>query len=125
MHPERSPISRQRRSQACLPDRACCLTYFYMNFTEIGWDDWIIQPKGYEANYCTGNCLLNQQKDPHSTLLRTIAYSKGRRAEQFDEQMIPCCAPKSFQPLRIIYAVGPNDIRIKKVNGMKAYSCGC
>uniref|UniRef100_A0A914WJZ3 TGF-beta family profile domain-containing protein n=1 Tax=Plectus sambesii TaxID=2011161 RepID=A0A914WJZ3_9BILA len=125
VQPERVATNRKRRSHTCQNDGSCCLNNFYMNFTEIGWDDWIIQPKGYEANYCTGNCRLHQQNQLHSKILRTIAYTKERNSEPFDEQMIPCCAPKRFSPLRIIYAVGPNDIRTKKVNGMKALECGC
>ena len=34
----------------------CCMEHFYVNFTAIGWDDWIIAPKGYAANHCTGSC---------------------------------------------------------------------
>ena len=34
----------------------CCMENFYVNFTAIGWDDWIIVPKGYAANHCTGSC---------------------------------------------------------------------
>ena len=42
------------------PDAAtysgCCLIEHYINFTTIGWNDWIVRPDGFWSNYCTGNC---------------------------------------------------------------------
>ena len=48
---------RQRTKRSSSDCRfGCCMEHFYVNFTEIGWNDWIIQPKGYVANHCTGSC---------------------------------------------------------------------
>ncbi len=116
--------SRYRRSFSCPSDGSCCLNRFYMNFTEIGWDDWILQPKGYDANYCAGSCLYSGNViQLHSRLLHTIAYSK-RQNDQDYASLLPCCSPKRLSALRIIYSVD-GDIRTKKVADMKALECGC
>lgn len=54
---QRSNANRGRRSSnECSPHlySNCCLKQFYVNFTEIGWHNWILQPPGYYANYCAG-----------------------------------------------------------------------
>ncbi|KAK2493081.1 hypothetical protein MC885_000221, partial [Smutsia gigantea] len=38
--------------------RMCCRQEFFVDFREIGWHDWIIQPEGYTMNFCTGQCPL-------------------------------------------------------------------
>jgi hypothetical protein len=36
--------------------KKCARREFVVNFRDIGWDDWIIAPKKFEAHYCAGNC---------------------------------------------------------------------
>ena len=50
--------SRHKRSIECSDKvRHCCRKKFSISFKEIGWDDWIIHPTVYEANYCAGSCI--------------------------------------------------------------------
>ncbi|KAG8571703.1 hypothetical protein GDO81_011757 [Engystomops pustulosus] len=35
---------------------ACRKHELYVSFQDLGWQDWIIAPKGYAANYCGGEC---------------------------------------------------------------------
>ncbi|MGH0158678.1 UNVERIFIED_CONTAM: hypothetical protein FKN15_036019 [Acipenser sinensis] len=35
---------------------ACKKHELYVSFRELGWQDWIIAPEGYAANYCAGEC---------------------------------------------------------------------
>uniref|UniRef100_A0A3Q4AQ22 TGF-beta family profile domain-containing protein n=1 Tax=Mola mola TaxID=94237 RepID=A0A3Q4AQ22_MOLML len=35
---------------------ACRRHELYVSFRELGWQDWIIAPEGYAANYCDGEC---------------------------------------------------------------------
>uniref|UniRef100_A0A671DQE2 Bone morphotic protein 6 n=1 Tax=Rhinolophus ferrumequinum TaxID=59479 RepID=A0A671DQE2_RHIFE len=35
---------------------ACRKHELYVSFQDLGWQDWIIAPKGYAANYCDGEC---------------------------------------------------------------------
>uniref|UniRef100_A0A914CB34 TGF-beta family profile domain-containing protein n=1 Tax=Acrobeloides nanus TaxID=290746 RepID=A0A914CB34_9BILA len=93
----------------CTYNSNCCLQYFYLNFTEIGWDNWILSPEGYQANLCTGKCRL-------------------RLPSWWNTEINPkrsVCAPIKFKPLTIIYLAGPNDIRQKTIHGMQAVECGC
>ena len=48
---------RRRTPLDCSPTTsACCKQRFFVSFRSLGWDDWIIAPSGYYANYCRGDC---------------------------------------------------------------------
>lgn len=50
-------IKRQRRSINCSPGISeCCRDKLYISFAEIGWNDWILHPAGYDAYFCRGSC---------------------------------------------------------------------
>lgn len=53
-----SPHRRQKRSYVdCSTGvQECCRESLYVSFAEIGWDDWILQPAGYNAYFCKGSC---------------------------------------------------------------------
>ena len=54
--PQRT-ISRQSRNVNCAAGSTeCCREKLYISFAEIGWDDWIIHPAGYDAYFCRGTC---------------------------------------------------------------------
>lgn len=67
-------ITRSKRSSICHPEsKGCCKEKLYVDFKDIGWNDWIVAPSGYYANYCRGSCsgasnipLLTSR---HSTVL--------------------------------------------------------
>lgn len=47
----------RRRALECNPRvKQCCKQRFFISFAELGWQDWIIAPRGYYANYCRGHC---------------------------------------------------------------------
>lgn len=51
-------LNRKKRSVDCDAagnSSSCCRESFYVNFTTIGWDNWILQPPGYHASFCKGN----------------------------------------------------------------------
>lgn len=49
---------RMKRSSNCGPGvNECCRENLYISFAEIGWDNWIMQPKGYNAYFCRGSCI--------------------------------------------------------------------
>jgi len=36
--------------------KECCRENLHIDFSEIGWGNWILQPKGYDAFFCRGSC---------------------------------------------------------------------
>lgn len=72
--PQRT-ISRRRRNLNCGPGSTeCCRDSIYIDFAEIGWNDWIISPKGYHAYFCRGSCArlasITQSESDHATAIQ-------------------------------------------------------
>jgi TGF-beta receptor len=70
--PQRT-VNRKRRSVNCGPGSSeCCRDSLYIDFATIGWNDWIIHPKGYNAYFCRGSCnrvaSLTQSGSHHFTV---------------------------------------------------------
>lgn len=66
---------RRKRSDNCnLGLNECCRESLYVSFADIGWDDWIIKPEGYNAYFCKGSCTtpsaLALSASDHSSILQ-------------------------------------------------------
>lgn len=118
-HPnQQQQQSRRKRSLACNQVKsdkdACCLESFYVNFTEIGWDKWILYPSGYNANYCRGQCDISHARYYHSTLLSKFSHIIGL-----------CCSPRQMAPLSLLYIDEDNKVHQKLMANMIVESCDC
>lgn len=92
----------------------CCLERLYVNFTEIGWDKWILHPDGYYANYCRGECDLSHARYYHTALLSKVNHS-----------IDICCSPNKTAPLTLLYYDEDNNVKRKVLPAMIAESCDC
>jgi len=45
-----------RRLSEKLKKRKCQRKSLHIDFSEIGWNSWIIEPKSFDAFYCAGQC---------------------------------------------------------------------
>lgn len=75
---KRNLLSRHRRNVNCTAGvNECCREKIYISFEEIGWSDWIISPKGYNAYFCRGSCSglasITQMDAYHSSIL-TVSF---------------------------------------------------
>lgn len=109
---------KYRRETKCDSKYACCLKSYYVSFKDMGWDDWIISPQGYHANYCDGYCGSGVAKkelyNHHTHVIR----------EQNPDIKI-CCSPRDFKPLEILYFDENGNIVRSKLPEMIANSCAC
>lgn len=48
-------MKKARRKQWSEP-RACARRYLRVDFADIGWSEWILAPKAFDAYYCAGTC---------------------------------------------------------------------
>ncbi|XP_037294879.1 growth/differentiation factor 8, partial [Manduca sexta] len=94
----------------------CCRYPLVVNFEEFGWD-WIIAPKVYNANYCSGECPYSfLQKYPHTHLVH-LAAPQGSGG--------PCCAPRRMSSITMLYFDHDYNIIYGTIPGMVVESCGC
>lgn len=94
----------------------CCRYPLTVDFEEFGWD-WIIAPKRYEANYCSGECpYVFLQKYPHTHLVQQ-ANPQGSAG--------PCCAPRKMSSISMLYFDADYNIIYGMLPGMVVDRCGC
>ena len=81
-----------------------------------GWNDWILSPSGFYANYCSGSC--SNELDENYQMMKLSSK---------DQSMIPepGCAPNYYGSIDMIVALTFQDIRKTRIHGMRALSCSC
>ncbi|XP_033226458.1 inhibin beta chain [Belonocnema kinseyi] len=102
----------------------CCKQRFYVSFSQLGWDDWIIAPQGYYANYCRGDCAAGHRTPDTFLNYYTHVIEEYRKMDRL-AGMQPCCAPLKFSSMSLIY-YGPDSNIIKRdLPKMVVDECGC
>lgn len=71
--------NRPKRNSNCLPEmKECCRDELYINFEDIGWNDWILHPSGYHAYFCRGSCstsaALTMSSSPYNNVITVRAF---------------------------------------------------
>ncbi|CAD6233331.1 GSCOCG00007140001-RA-CDS, partial [Cotesia congregata] len=95
----------------------CCKQRFYVSFSQLGWDDWIIAPQG-------GDCAAGHRTPDTFLNYYTHVIEEYRKMDRL-AGMQPCCAPLKFSPMSLIY-YGPDSNIIKRdLPKMVVDECGC
>jgi inhibin beta B chain len=128
VHIEPNTIKRTRRRalDCSMATRTqCCKQRFYVSFKALGWDDWIIAPPGYYANYCSGSCAGGFNRTPDTFLTYySHVFHEVRKYNKLNGNQL-CCAPLKFSSMSLIY-FGPDSKIIKRdLPKMVVDECGC
>lgn len=113
--------ARRGISENCSGYQSCCRKSLTIDFKEIGWDNWIISPKSYNAYYCKGDCSRHSDHTStykHTGVLKAIAVQSDRKDISY------CCTPKRFSSLIILYMSDGNIIR-REIENMIVEECWC
>ena len=85
-----------------LEPRHCRKVDYFIDFEKIGWGDWIIFPKRYNAYKCVGECrvpLIATNKPTNHAFMQSLL-SVNRPESGIHS---PCCVPSKLIPLSILY----------------------
>lgn len=94
----------------------CCMWPLTINFDEFGWD-WVLFPRTYEANICSGSCELGTPAEhPHGSLTQMAGLHSTAG---------PCCSPKKMAPINMLYLDQDYNVILGKLPSMKVQRCGC
>ena len=112
-----------------------------MTFADIGWDDYILSPKGFWMNFCKGECMYPLSDNMNATnhavfqqLYNRIGKLNRDKSKSRNQRAIippPCCVPTEFNNLTVLYIVKKpdkdeqSDYGMKVFNDMEATACGC
>ena len=116
--------SRKRRSFSVECFRGydnCCRQSLYVSFKEIGWHDWIIEPAGFEVNFCKGACsggVIDAAKS-HSFVKKELMKLKKNRF------LSVCCVPIKFGNLPLLHFDKEGFIFKTTLSDMVVKECGC
>lgn len=122
-HSKRSTTHARRQQQQQYSSRWCRRRPMYVDFTEIGWDDWIVAPAGYEAFYCAGDCphyLPDNLNATNHAIVQNLVHSVDRRMAPK-----PCCVPTQLSPISMLYVDSDDKVVLKNYQDMVVEACGC
>ncbi|KAK2822938.1 hypothetical protein Q5P01_023003 [Channa striata] len=126
--PEQAVQRRVKRGLECDGKiRICCKRQFYVNFKDIGWNDWIIAPSGYHANYCEGDCpnhMLSLSGSSLSFHSAVINHYRMRGYNPF-QNIKSCCVPTRLRAMSMLYYNEEQKIIKKDIQNMVVEECGC
>ncbi|NXF35130.1 DERR protein, partial [Nyctibius bracteatus] len=118
--------SRRRRSAnypPFTPTNLCKPRRLYISFSDVGWENWIIAPQGYMANYCLGECPFPLTAELNSTnhaILQTMVHSLDPEGTPQ-----PCCVPVRLSPISILYYDNNDNVVLRHYEDMVVDECGC
>ncbi|XP_060089070.1 bone morphogenetic protein 7-like [Heteronotia binoei] len=102
----------------------CQLRPLLVDFEEIGWNGWIISPRGYNAFHCRGSCPFplgeNMRPTNHATVQSIINALKLSQ-----DVSGPCCVPDKLYSINLLYFDDDENVVLKQYDDMVAGSCGC
>ncbi|KAH7725095.1 bone morphogenic protein 6 [Aphelenchoides avenae] len=103
--------------------RRCRLRNFYVAFSDLGWESWVIAPMGYQADYCSGDCSfpLDSTVNPtnHAIVQTLVHVLDEKRAAPAK------CAPTSMKSQSILFFDNHQNVVMKRYQNMRVKECGC
>ncbi|KAL0979361.1 hypothetical protein UPYG_G00184110 [Umbra pygmaea] len=100
----------------------CRKVDMWVDFDQIGWDEWIVYPKRYNAFRCEGECPTPVDESFSPT---NHAYMQSLlKLYHPDRVGCPSCVPTRLSPLSMLY-YGEEDVVLRHHDDMIVEECGC
>lgn len=101
----------------------CSRHKMYVDFSDVGWNDWIVAPPGYDAYYCHGECnfpLAQHLNTTNHAIIQTLMNS-------VNPSKVPksCCVPTQLSSVSMLYLDDENKVVLKNYKEMTVIGCGC
>ncbi|KAG9268738.1 bone morphogenetic protein 2 [Astyanax mexicanus] len=94
----------------------------YVDFSDVGWNDWIVAPPGYHAFYCQGECpfpLADHLNSTNHAIVQTLVNSVNTNIPK------ACCVPTDLSPVSLLYLDEYERVILKNYQDMVVEGCGC
>ncbi|KAK6293377.1 hypothetical protein J4Q44_G00357030 [Coregonus suidteri] len=122
---ERTMHKAKKRQWGSEPQvRSCSRKTLTVDFADIGWSEWVLTPKAFDAYYCAGTCGFPMPKvlrpSNHATIqsiVRAVGIVPGVPE--------PCCVPEKMSPLVVLYQDEGGNLVLKVYPSMSVESCAC
>lgn len=110
---------RQRKKH---PRASCRRHPLYVDFSDVGWNEWIVAPPGYHAFYCHGECpfpLAEHLNSTNHAIVQTLVNSVNGQIPR------ACCVPTELSPISLLYLDEYEKVILKNYQDMVVEGCGC
>lgn len=113
-------LRKQRRKHQ---HKASCKRHaLYVDFSDVGWNEWIVAPPGYHAFYCHGECpfpLADHLNATNHAIVQTLVNSVNSNIPK------ACCVPTELSPISLLYLDEYQKVILKNYQDMVVEGCGC
>ncbi|XP_057688619.1 southpaw [Corythoichthys intestinalis] len=100
----------------------CRKVDMWVDFEHIGWDEWIVHPKRFNAYRCEGECPTPLDESFNPT---NHAYMQSLLKHRHPERVsCPSCVPTRLGPLSMLYYEN-DDLTLRHHEDMIVEECGC
>ncbi|KAJ8968256.1 hypothetical protein NQ317_001898 [Molorchus minor] len=122
MQRRRRATKRHNRRRDDKPE-PCSRHKMYVDFSEVGWSDWIVAPPGYDAYHCQGECnfpLADHLNTTNHAIVQTLMNS-------VNPSKVPktCCVPTQLKSISMLYLDDEGKVVLKNYKEMVVDGCGC
>ena len=112
---------RNSATQSCdqFPDQ-CCFKDHYLTFKELGLDDYILEPRSFNAGLCMGVCsTMWLEQFYHSHVMSQVMENPANEPRN-------CCSPKTVIDLKVISWDAVNkEAKMDVIPKMQVRECCC
>ncbi|XP_069500734.1 bone morphogenetic protein 2-like [Ambystoma mexicanum] len=117
-------ISRSRRTgkKQKKSNMRCRRHPLFVDFKDVGWNQWIVAPKGYHAFFCHGECrfpLADHLNSSSHAMVQTLVNSVNSAVPR------ACCVPTMLSSLPMLYLDEDEKVVLKNYKDMVVEGCGC
>lgn len=108
---------------------SCKAQPIVIDFEDLSFSNWILEPKSFQSNYCSGTCefpLNERMSYSNYATLQSILNSinMGTRRNSLSSEL--CCTPSKTEPVSIFYKdVNSIDYVVKLLPDMIVNECAC
>ncbi|XP_028858499.1 bone morphogenetic protein 2b [Denticeps clupeoides] len=121
--PRRGPNGRHHGEGKQRKKRSNCRRHpLYVDFSDVGWNEWIVAPPGYHAFYCHGECpfpLAEHLNSTNHAIVQTLVNSVNSNIPR------ACCVPTELSPISLLYLDEFEKVILKNYQDMVVEGCGC
>ncbi|KAM6465278.1 bone morphogenetic protein 4 [Liasis olivaceus] len=117
---KRSPKHAHQRPRKS--KKNCRRHALYVDFSDVGWNDWIVAPPGYQAFYCHGDCpfpLADHLNSTNHAIVQTLVNSVNSSIPK------ACCVPTELSAISMLYLDEYDKVVLKNYQEMVVEGCGC
>ncbi|XP_013776635.1 growth/differentiation factor 8-like [Limulus polyphemus] len=117
---------RKRNVQNCSATTTqCCRDSLHVSFSELGWQDFIIYPAGYDSYYCRGSCLedVSLAHYHHTTVVHR--YLTRLHPSNKPPQLRLCCSPSRLSSITLLVATHNDTIVQMEIPNAVVEECEC